>query len=61
MDGITEAMSLHGLQLQDNNDVARFMVMLPRRFARTGAAALLIDHVTKDRETRGRYAIGAQQ
>ena len=31
-----------------------------RPIAAAGAAVVLIDHVAKDKEKRGRYAIGAQ-
>jgi len=51
---------LHGLDPLSNPDVERFFEMLPRRLARRGLPVLLTDHVTKDREGRGRYAIGAQ-
>jgi hypothetical protein len=34
--------------------------MVPRALAREGLAVLLLDHVAKDREARGRTAIGAQ-
>lgn len=58
IDGITEAMSLHGMELKDNTDVARFGRMLPRYIARRGPAVVSLDHVTKDRETRNGHAIG---
>lgn len=60
LDGVTEAMQLAGMKLEDNADVAAFMAALPRRFADAGSAVLMIDHVVKDRESRGRYAIGGQ-
>jgi hypothetical protein len=60
LDGVTEAMTLHGLDLKDNADVARFVELLPRPLARMGAAVVLVDHVVKDAGGRGRYAIGAQ-
>jgi hypothetical protein len=60
LDGITEALTMHGLDLASNTDVAAWLELLPRPLARTGAAVLTIDHVVKDRENRGRYAIGAQ-
>lgn len=60
VDGVTEALALHGLDLEKNSDVAKWLELLPRPLARTGAAVALLDHVTKDREARGRYAIGAQ-
>lgn len=59
LDGVTEAMSLHGLELKDNTDVARFGKLLPRWIAAQGTAVLALDHVVKDRDGRGRYAIGA--
>jgi hypothetical protein len=60
LDGVSEAMALHGLELERNSDVAKFISMLPRRISLRGSAVISIDHVTKDRSTRGRYAIGAQ-
>lgn len=60
VDGITEAMTLHGLSLMDNEDVARWLALIPRRLADLGPAVLQIDHVVKDSESRGRYAIGGQ-
>jgi hypothetical protein len=60
IDGVTEAMAAHGLDPNSNADVASFNGRLPRRFAASGATVVMIDHVTKNRESRGRYAIGAQ-
>jgi hypothetical protein len=60
IDGVTEAMTLHGLELKDNADVAKFVELLPRPLARMGAAVVLVDHVAKDANGRGRFAIGAQ-
>lgn len=60
LDGVTEAMSLDGLSPLDNAEVAKWL-QLPRRLVQqTGAAAVLVDHVTKDKEARGRYPFGAQ-
>jgi hypothetical protein len=60
IDGVTEAFSRQGLNPLDNGDVATWLDLLPRKFARAGMAVLTLDHVVKDREQRGRYAIGAQ-
>lgn len=60
IDGVTEAMALHGLDPNRNDDAAAFSQMLAKRITGCGAAALSLDHVTKDREGRGRWAIGAQ-
>lgn len=59
VDGVTEAMTMHGLSPNDNTDVAKFSRMLPRRLAAAGAASVSLDHVTKSNETRGRYSLGA--
>jgi hypothetical protein len=60
LDGVTEALALQGLDLASNSDIAAWLEMLPRPLARADCAVLTIDHVVKDREARGRYAIGAQ-
>ncbi len=60
IDGVTEALTIEGLGMDDNQDIAEFHKRLVKPFARAGAAVLLIDHVVKDREARGRYAIGGQ-
>lgn len=60
IDGVTEGMAAHGLDPLSNADVAAFQARLPKPFAATGAIVAMIDHVTKNREQRGRYAIGAQ-
>jgi hypothetical protein len=59
LDGMTEAYALLGLDSLVNQDAAKFIGMLPRRIADTGAAVLLIDHVSKNKEGRGRYVLGA--
>lgn len=59
VDGVTEGMTLHGLNPLDNKDCATFGRMLPRRLTRAGAAAVSLDHLTKSTEGRGRYALGA--
>jgi hypothetical protein len=59
LDGVTEAMTLHGLNPLDNVDAARFGRMLPRRLAAAGCAVANLDHVTKSSDGRGRYALGA--
>lgn len=58
-DGVNEAMSLHGWGIRDEDGAASFRRHIVKPFLRSGAATLACDHVTKDRETRGRYAIGS--
>jgi hypothetical protein len=60
LDGITEAMQLLGLDPNSSIDTARFYAMTGRPLADAGCAVLNIDHVVKDREGRGRWAIGSQ-
>lgn len=61
IDGVTDALGVFGASSKDNDEVAAFMRILARPLAaRTGAAVVLIDHVTKDADTRGRFAVGAQ-
>jgi hypothetical protein len=60
LDGITEAMELHGLKLLDNTDIASFYRRIPRMLTAKGVAVVMIDHVTKSSEGRGRYSIGGQ-
>lgn len=59
LDGVTEALTIHGLDPNSNSDVAKFGRILPRRLAASGAASVSLDHVTKSNENRGRYSIGA--
>lgn len=59
IDGVTEAMTMHGLDPNSNSDAAKFGRLLPRRLADAGAASVSLDHVTKSGETRGRYSLGA--
>jgi hypothetical protein len=59
IDGVTEALAVEGLDLASNQDVAEFYKRLAHPFANAGSAVLLLDHVVKDREHRGRYALGA--
>ncbi|MGW3427530.1 AAA family ATPase [Streptomyces melanosporofaciens] len=58
VDGVTEGMSLFGLELKDNTDVAKFGRTLLRPLANSGAAVVTLDHVVKSSENRGRYSIG---
>ena len=57
-DGVTEALAMHSLEMKDNTDIAVFGTLLPKWIASSGPATVALDHVVKDRENRGRYAIG---
>lgn len=58
IDGVTEGMASMTLDPLNAADVARWARRL-RGFAEAGPAVVQIDHVTKNSETRGRYAIGS--
>lgn len=61
IDGVTDALGIWGYSIQDNDDIAKWQRELPGKIARkTGAAVVMIDHVTKSADTRGRFAIGGQ-
>lgn len=61
IDGVTDALALWGAETKDNDGITRWSRALPKLFAeRTGAAVVMVDHVTKDNDTRGRFAIGGQ-
>ena len=60
IDGVTEAMVIEDLDLMSNADAAAWMRRLPKRLSRLGIAVICIDHVVKNADARGRFAIGAQ-
>lgn len=61
IDGVTDALGIYRHASKDNDGAAAWMRALPKRLAdKTGAAVILVDHVVKDGEARGRFAIGAQ-
>lgn len=61
VDGVTEVLSMHGLDGRDEGDVATFHHMLPRALAdKAGCAVLLIDHTPKSTEVSHKGAIGSQ-
>lgn len=58
-DGVNEAMSLHGDDSNATDGAATYRRNLIKPCLAAGAATLSLDHVTKNSEGRGRYAIGA--
>ena len=58
VDGVTEAMWQHMLDPEKNGEFTIFHDNFTRPIARKGPACAYIDHVTKDKESRGKYAIG---
>ncbi len=61
IDGVGEALATGGRSSKDNDEVTGWLRTVPKAIADgTGAAVLLVDHVTKAEDGRGRFAIGAQ-
>jgi hypothetical protein len=58
-DTLAAALALHGLNEDKAGEVLQFMQPVCRAIARTGSAVLVLDHVTKDKDTRGRWARGS--
>jgi hypothetical protein len=63
IDGVTAALSAEpNAKSADGDFITAWDKALPRRIARaTGAAVVMVDHVTKSSDSRGRFAIGSQQ
>lgn len=60
VDGVNAAMNLMGLDLEKNKDATEFSQKILRPLRTFGSGILTIDHVTKSKDNRGNYAIGAQ-
>jgi len=60
VDGVNAAMNLMGLDLEKNKDATEFSQKILRPLRAFGSGILTIDHVTKSKDSRGNYAIGAQ-
>lgn len=61
IDGVTDALMTFGAGTKDTDEVAAWFRLIPRKIATaTGGAVALIDHVPKDTDSRGRFAIGSQ-
>ena len=60
IDGTTEVLARFGFGIDGNTEFTEFLALMPKPIARTGPAVVLIDHVSKNKETRSRGPIGAQ-
>jgi hypothetical protein len=61
IDSFTGALALHNLKEEAALDIERFYQNVADELTAGGAALLLLDHLPKDRENRGVYAIGSQR
>jgi hypothetical protein len=61
IDGVTVAMGYAAKKSNDQDEYTQWYKSLPLRIARsTGAGVVQIDHVSKSKDERGRFAIGSQ-
>lgn len=60
VDGVTNAMKLEGLNINENTEIAKFYGGVPALLSTTGACVTCVDHVTKSRENRAPGGIGGQ-
>lgn len=59
LDGVNEAMSLHGQAIREEDGAAAYRRLLVKPCTAVGAAVLSADHVVKDREKRSRTPLGS--
>jgi hypothetical protein len=61
VDSVSETMALDNLDVNLSTDVVKFYRGMPQWLADQGAGVILLDHVTKSNEARGRWAIGSER
>jgi hypothetical protein len=61
IDSVGESIAYEGLNPSADEDVAQWFRLLPRPLARTGSSVFGMDHLAKDTEKRGLWAIGSQR
>lgn len=61
IDGVTSCLAYAGLDSNSGDDIAAWYNTMPRLISAFGPAVVLIDHVVKSKDNRGRYAGGSMQ
>lgn len=61
VDGVTSCLAYAGLDSNSGDDIATWYNTMPRLISACGPAVVLIDHVVKSKDNRGRYAGGSMQ
>lgn len=61
IDAVNPAMQAEGLSFMDNDEIGAWINGYPRHLQRKGLLVILVDHVVKAREDRGRSPIGGVQ
>jgi len=59
LDGTTDSIALEGLDANSGADITLWLQAIPRRLKAAGATVVVIDHVAKSSDGRGRWAIGS--
>lgn len=59
LDGQNEGMVLHGQDIREESGAGMFRALMVKPWTAVGAAVLACDHVVKDADSRGRYALGS--
>ncbi len=59
IDSVPESLAAEELDENHSGEVGRWVSRLPRPLARAGACVVLVDHVSKSKEGRGRWARGS--
>lgn len=60
-DATTGALELHGLDPNSGRDIQTFYRTVLAVFLASNAAIVLIDHLTRNRDARGKFAIGSER
>jgi hypothetical protein len=61
IDAFNPILTLHGLDPNSTTDIEKFWQGISAPIEEAGAAPCLLDHVTKNAETRGKYAYGSER
>lgn len=61
IDAVAGAMEAEGLNNESNPDVEKWAALIPATCFAAGMGVVVIDHVVKNAESRGRWMIGAQR
>lgn len=61
IDSVGESLSLHGANPNADEEVATWFRVFPRAVARMGTGVVVIDHVTKNHDSKDLFALGSQR
>lgn len=61
IDAFNPMLSLHGLDFMSTTDIQAFWREVAEPITKTGCAPILLDHVVKNADNRGKYASGSER